>query len=161
MEAKDLRFSEKLPYRAPGISNEIRLSTATTIRRQERNKQSQISFMRWKMAKMFREGMTPKEIYKRGEHDGELERVKGLTDILFQCKQSGLGAASIIQESNSHLVFKINNHSVTSNDSVESRCYYLAGYLAGTLKSIGKPSNLRVQEVSEYQGQDSVFVASW
>ncbi|MBW1808839.1 MAG: hypothetical protein JRJ87_11650 [Deltaproteobacteria bacterium] len=113
------------------------------------------------MAKMFRDGMTPKEIYKRGEHDGELERVEGLTDILFQCKQTGLGMASIIQESNTHLVFKIIDGTSYQNDSSESRCFYMAGYLAGTLKSIGKPSSLRVQEVSEYRGHDCVFVASW
>ena len=47
--------------------------------------------------------------------------------------------------------------------SHNKNCHYLAGYIAGALQAIGKPSSVHVTEVAcgEYPGRTCIFVANW
>jgi predicted hydrocarbon binding protein len=121
------------------------------------------SVMRQRIAGMYKEGLSPREMYEAGQQDGSKEKVGNLTDILYRCQECGLGRMSIMQESNSHLVIKVFDCACCHTESEPGQCHYLAGFLAGSLVSAGRPGSLRVKEVScgEYPGRTCVFMASW
>ena len=146
----------------PEYSSGSKVPSAREIRRSLR-RVGDTSAMRQRISGMFKEGLSPREMYEAGEKDGSKEKVENLTDILFRCQECGLGRMSIMQESNSHLVIKVFDCACCRNESEPGRCNYLAGFLAGSLVSAGKPGNLRVSEVScgEYPGRTCVFMASW
>jgi len=102
-------------------------------------------------------------LYEQGQKDGVKNTCLDLSDVLFCLNRHGLGYASVIQESNSHLVVRIQQCRECERQSPGCGCSYIAGFLAGALRAMGKPATLSVHEVSCGEGSSPscVFMASW
>jgi predicted hydrocarbon binding protein len=137
-------------------------STARLIRK-DIIKREDSSAIRNKIEKLYKEGASNRQVYREGMNDGEASRVKNLVDVLHVIRTKSLGRANVVQESNKHIIFRVFECICCKEGNTTENCYYIAGYLAGALKSCGKPQNLNVKEVAcnEYPGRVCVFVASW
>lgn len=101
--------------------------------------------------------------YQAGEKLGRAAVANDLSDVLYLLRQKGLGRASVMQQSNSHLVIKVENCANCQVTESSNGCYFTAGYLAGALTTWRKSATTSVWEVScgEYPGDTCVFMASW
>jgi predicted hydrocarbon binding protein len=102
-------------------------------------------------------------LYEHGQKDGLKNTCIDLSDVLYSLNRQGLGFASVIQESNSHLVVRIQHCRECERQSPGCGCSYIAGFLAGALRAMGKPATVSVHEVSCGEGNSPscVFMASW
>jgi len=120
------------------------------------------SLYRKRITELLRVGVSPREMYRAGQEDGCQPELVNLTDILFFLRDKRLGRMSVIQESNSHAIFKIYD-CVCCELGTEHNCHYMAGFLAGALRVTGRPDTVKVREVScgGGPGCDCVFEAHW
>ncbi|MBN2493139.1 MAG: hypothetical protein JXR96_01005 [Deltaproteobacteria bacterium] len=88
---------------------------------------------------------SPREQYEAGQRAGVQTGCEGLADVLFAIQKSRLGRAALVEQSNSHAVFRIS----------DCRCGwgqvgrgFAAGFISGALMSTGVYSHVRVEEVS-------------
>jgi hypothetical protein len=104
-----------------------------------------------------------RQLYRAGLEDGKRENVKNLADVLCAVSGVGLGRAVIVQESNSHALFKVFNCICSQENGDRGCCEYLGGFLAGAMQACGKYKEVKVQEIScgEYPGHTCLFHASW
>jgi predicted hydrocarbon binding protein len=116
---------------------------------------------------MIRWGLSPTEMYDEGQRDGREIRARSLTDVLVCVKECGLGSASILEESNRHVTFRV-LHSLCRqiegvSDPEGKKCFYLAGFVAGAIASIGGDRKIFVRELTCGGSNSSscMFIASW
>jgi hypothetical protein len=104
-----------------------------------------------------------RQLYRAGLEDGKKEKVQNLADVLCAISEMGLGRAAIVQESNSHVLFKVFNCICSQENGDRGCCEYLGGFLAGAMQACGRYQEVAVQEVScgEYPGHSCLFHASW
>jgi predicted hydrocarbon binding protein len=104
-----------------------------------------------------------RQLYRAGLEDGKKEKVRNLADVLCAVSDVGLGRAAIVQESNSHVLFKIFNCVCSQENGDRGCCEYLGGFLAGAMQACGRYKEVKVQEIScgEYPGRTCLFHASW
>ena len=116
-----------------------------------------------KLGKLLRDLPRKKDQYGAGEKLGKVVGAGDLSDVLYALQQKGLGRVTVVQESNSHLVLKVENCANCQVAESNNGCHFTAGYLAGALKACGKPETTVVSEVScgGYPGDTCVFMASW
>jgi predicted hydrocarbon binding protein len=116
---------------------------------------------------MIRWGLGPTEMYDEGRNDGREVRARSLTDVLVGIKECGLGIASILEESNRHATFRVFQSLCCQIDDVSSpegkKCFYLAGFIAGAISSMGGGSKVFVRELScgDGNGDSCMLIASW
>jgi len=142
------------------------MSTASELRMISRLRGTATQRKR-QIADMIRWGLTPTEMYAEGQKDGREVRARSLTDVLVAVKECGLGIASILEESNQHVTFRVYNSLCRQIDGVchpeGKKCFYLAGFIAGVIASISKTSKVFVRELScgESAGGSCMLIASW
>lgn len=108
------------------------------------------------------ESRSTRQLYRAGLEDGRKENVKSLADVLYAVSQLGLGRASVIQESNSHLLIKVFDCVCCQTESDHGWCEYLGGFLAGAMQACGRYREVKIQEIScGYPGRTCLFQASW
>lgn len=102
-------------------------------------------------------------LYDCGVRDGSRTSCLDLSDVLYNVKQHGLGLGTVIQESNSHIVLRIQRCRECERQAPGCGCNYIAGFLCGALRAMGKPATISVHEVScgESNSASCVFLASW
>lgn len=135
--------------------------TGTTLRRQGRMR-TEARERRKRIGELISRGASGREMYEVGEQDGLAQQVDTLSDILFCISEGGLGRASIVQESNSHVIFKVFDCACCELGVVDG-CFFLAGFIAGALRAADRPGSVRVREIAcgEFPGRTCVFAASW
>jgi len=119
------------------------------------------------MVDMIRWGLSLREMYDEGQSDGKQIRARSLSDVLMAVKECGLGTANILEESNEHAIVRVYGSLCCRFDfeegPEEKKCFYLAGFIAGTIESTGRSSIIQVRELScgGGSGNDCMFFASW
>jgi len=142
------------------------MSTASEIRKISRLRNT-ASQRRRQIADMIRWGLSPAEIYDEGVVDGREVRARSMTDVLVGIKECGLGVASILEESNQHATFRVFQSLCCQIEGVNSpegkKCFYLAGFIAGAIASMGGPEKVYVRELTcgDGNGGSCMLVASW
>jgi predicted hydrocarbon binding protein len=151
------------------------VSTASELRKISRLRGT-ASQRRRQLADMIRWGLSPVEIYDEGQNDGQQSRARSLTDVLVGIKECGLGIASILEESSQHATFRVFQSLCCKIDGFSGpegkKCFYLAGFIAGAITSMGGNNKVFVRELScgdgnpgtdrAADGGDScMLVASW
>jgi predicted hydrocarbon binding protein len=106
-------------------------------------------------------------MYDKGQKDGGKILARSLTDVLVGIKESGLGSASIMEESNAHATFRVFQslccQIVRGNNLEGKSCYYLAGFIAGAIEGIGGSREVESRELScgGFGGRSCIFIARW
>jgi predicted hydrocarbon binding protein len=142
------------------------VSTASELRRMARLRAT-ASERRRQIIDMIRWGLSTREMYEEGKNDGKHIRVRSLSDVLVAIKECGLGTASILEESNEHVIIRVYGSLCCqldlADDSEGKKCYYLAGFIAGTMESTGCSSGVSVRELhcSGDSGNACMFFAGW
>ena len=142
------------------------MSTASEIRKISRLRGTATQRRR-QLKDMTRWGLSPTEIYGEGEVDGREVRARSLTDVLVGIKECGLGIASILEESNQHATFRVFQSLCCQIEGVSNsegkKCFYLAGFIAGAIASMGGTNKVFVRELScgDGNGNSCMLIASW
>jgi predicted hydrocarbon binding protein len=106
-------------------------------------------------------------MYNEGEEDGREVRARSLTDVLVAIRECGLGSASILEESNQHVTFRVFRSLCCQIEGVgnpgDKKCFYLAGFIAGAIASMGVATKVFVRELTcgGAGGGSCMFIASW
>lgn len=148
---------------AETTSRSVGLSSTTTIANIIRRSGRQLdagSDHRQHIAQMVREGASPRQFYQAGWDEGELIVANNLADVLYATQFTGVGRISVVEESNSHVVFRLSD-CVGCRGGNEIGCHFVSGFLAGSLMAIGKYQQVVVSEqgCGEYPGRTCVFRA--
>ncbi len=130
---------------APMVKNSM---IASTIRRSQRNLASGV-IHRKNIEQMTAQGFSKRDLYAAGLKQGRLGLANNLADVLYNVFGSGLGRAIVIEESNRHILLRV-DECLLKNSSDGSSCSFVAGYLAGALMSTGK---YRIVEVARNTGE--------
>jgi predicted hydrocarbon binding protein len=142
------------------------VSTASELRKISRLRNT-ASQRRRQIADMIRWGLSPSEMYEEGQADGREVRARSLADVLVGIKECGLGSASIMEESNQHATFRVFNSLCRQIGGIShpegKKCFYLAGFIAGAIATIGGNRKVFVRELScgGSSGGGCMLVASW
>lgn len=142
------------------------MSTASELRMISRLRKTATQ-RRSQIVDMIRWGLTPAEMYEEGQKDGQEVRARSLTDVLMAVKECGLGIASILEESNQHATFRVHNSLCRQISGINhpegKKCFYLAGFIAGAMASMGRSDKVYVRELScgLSAGDSCMLVASW
>jgi predicted hydrocarbon binding protein len=91
------------------------------------------------------EGASRRQAYGEGERAGSASQVRNLADVLYAVHQAGLGRAAVCEESNVHVLFRVED-CVCSRTNTDTGCAFVAGYLAGALAACGRYRDPRVSE---------------
>ncbi len=117
---------------------------ASTIRRSQRNLSNGV-LHRKTVERMRAEGRSEREIYDAGIKEGQVGPASNLADVLYNIYRSGLGRAVVVEESNKHVLLKVDKCLCKENPD-NMGCSYIAGYLAGALMRTGKYRTLEVRK---------------
>ncbi len=115
------------------------------------------------LRKAYNGAKTVEHLYKEGMHDGLQTCCIDLADVLYSIGQARLGKASVLQESNRHVLIRVQECAECSAGFAGRGCSYLAGYICGALLATGRPRTVEVHEESCGRMTDAecVFLASW
>jgi predicted hydrocarbon binding protein len=115
---------------------------------------------RQQIAQMIRDGSSPRQLYQAGTQEGELIIANNLADVLYAAQFAGLGRIAVIEESNSHIVFRLGD-CVGCRSGNEIGCHFVSGFLAGALLALGRFQDVVVSETScgEYPVRTCVYRA--
>jgi predicted hydrocarbon binding protein len=118
------------------------------------------SKLRKRIREMHKSGFSASQMYIAGLADGQKSENKNLADVLYSIQLSGLGRAAAIEESNSHIRFRV-QECLCCQPCESKVCEFTAGFLAGAMLATKKFLNVDVKEVlcGEYPGNTCVFVA--
>ena len=142
------------------------VSTASELRKISRLR-TNASQHRRQIVDMIRWGLSPREMYEQGRSDGKQIRAQSLCDMLVAVKEYGLGAANILEESNEHAIVRVYGSLCCRLDFEEGpegkKCFYLAGFIAGSIESTGHSSGIQVRELrcGGSSGNACMFIANW
>jgi predicted hydrocarbon binding protein len=132
---------------------------ANVIRRSGRSSDASAE-MRNMIVELCRSGSSRRHIYKAGRQEGRQVATSNLADVLYTVQYAGLGRAAVIEESNSHVTFRVNDCVCGRTGSSDS-CEFVAGFLAGAMLATGRYQDLEVSEksCSEFPGRTCEFRA--
>lgn len=132
---------------------------ANVIRRSGRSSDASTE-MRNLIVELSRSGSSRRHIYQAGLAEGQQVATNNLADVLYTVEYAGLGRAAVIEESNIHVTFRVND-CVCGRTGNANACEFVAGFLAGALLATGRYQDLEVSEssCSEFPGRTCEFRA--
>jgi len=132
---------------------------ANVIRRSGRNAEAGSEF-RDLIIGLCTDGATDRELHQAGLQEGRQVVAQNLADVLYTVQYAGLGRAAVVEESNSHVLFRIHD-CICSRLGDERGCIFVAGFLAGAMLSTERYHELDVREQScgEFPGRTCTFRA--
>jgi predicted hydrocarbon binding protein len=132
---------------------------ANVIRRSGRNADASAE-MKNKIVELSRSGSSRRHVYQAGWEEGLQVVTSNLADVLYTVQYAGLGRAAVVEESNSHVTFRVND-CVCGRTGNAHGCEFVAGFLAGAMLATGRYQDLEVREssCSEFPGRTCEFRA--
>ncbi len=141
---------EKLDESSLRDQDDRRRGSRADIARRLRRSQRQLdngAGHRQRIEQLRAEGASRRQAYEEGERVGRDSQVGNLADVLFAVHQAGLGRAAVCEESNVHVLFRVED-CVCNRTNTETGCAFVAGFLAGALAACGRYRDPKVSEQS-------------
>lgn len=132
---------------------------ANVIRRSGRQTEAGSEY-RDLIVQMGTDGASFNDIYQAGMQEGRQVVAQNLADVLYTVQYAGLGRAAVVEESNSHVLFRVHD-CICSRLGNDNGCNFVAGFLAGALMSTGRYHELEVREQAcgEFPGRTCMYRA--
>jgi len=132
---------------------------ANVIRRSGRQTEAGSEY-RDLIVQMGTDSATAREVYLAGMQEGRQVVAQNLADVLYTVQYAGLGRAAVVEESNSHVLFRVHD-CICRRLSDDVGCSFVAGFIAGALLSTGRYHEIEVREQAcgEFPGRTCTYRA--
>ncbi len=143
-------LQEKLDHSELREQDDRRRGSRADIARRLRRSQRQLdngAGHRRRIEQLRAEGASRRQAYEEGERVGRAGQLSNLADVLYAVHQAGLGRAAVCEESNVHVLFRVED-CVCNQTNTDTGCAFVAGYLAGALAACGRYRDTKVSEQS-------------